>query len=342
MNSRELVKSIINFKGAPRIPVNLWIDIVDYDKNKGRETVDRIREIVKAIPRDFFLIKYDPPKGWKPSREYDNGDHEDEWGVIWNYHAYPISHPLSDWDKMDDYVFPDPYSPGRLDRIKNLVENTDKYIVCWLEYTLFERMWALRGFDKLMMDPYLEYEKFDKLRHEIMKFNIGMAEQAIKAGVDAIGVSDDWGSQSMNLISPDQWRGEYKPYYKQILDMANAAGKHTWWHSCGRVIELIPDMIGMGLDVLNPVQPQAMSIEELGKRFRGKLCFWGGVDVQRTLPLGTPEDVKREVRYLIETLGTEDGGYIGGTSHSILSDTPLENISALVEAFEEYNTLRRS
>ena len=167
-----------------------------------------------------------------------------------------------------------------------------------------------------------------------------MVEEAIKAGVDAIGISDDWGSQNRNLISLSQWREEYKPYYKQIADMAHSAGKHVWWHSCGRVIELIPDMIEIGLNVLNPVQPQAMSIEELGKGFRGSLCFWGGVDVQRTLPLGAPEEVKGEVRYLIETLGTKDGGYIGGTSHSILSDTPLENISALVEALEEYNTLR--
>ena len=119
-----------------------------------------------------------------------------------------------------------------------------------------------------------------------------------------------------------------------MFDLIHRGGADVWLHSDGNVSEIIPDLIELGLNVLNPVQPQSMDIDFLSSEYRSKLCFFGGVDVQGTLPHGTADDVRKEVRYLIKTLGNEDGGYIGGASHTILPDTPLENIKAL---FDEFN-----
>ena len=113
-------------------------------------------------------------------------------------------------------------------------------------------------------------------------------------------------------------------------------GAHVWLHSCGNVMQIIPDLIEVGLDVLNPIQSRAMDIEELARQFGGDVCFWGGLDVQATVPRGTPEDIDREVQHLVEVLSSPDGGYLGGTSHTILPDAPLENIRAVFEAFERH------
>ncbi len=118
--------------------------------------------------------------------------------------------------------------------------------------------------------------------------------------------------------------------------MIHSGGVDVWMHSCGNITDLIPDLMELKLDVLNPVQPHAMDIGYLGRTYSGKICFHGGLDIQDTIPNGTPEDIKNETRNFIDALGTKDGGYIPGTSHTILPDTPVENIRALFEALEYY------
>gem|GEM_PF-2841421 len=113
-------------------------------------------------------------------------------------------------------------------------------------------------------------------------------------------------------------------------------GAHVWMHLCGNVTAILPDLIDIGLNVLNPVQPQAMDVRELAREFGGKVCFNGGVDVQGTLVRGTPEDVRREVHKLVSLFGKFNGGYIGGTSHGVMPETPLDNVIAMYEAFAEY------
>ena len=137
-------------------------------------------------------------------------------------------------------------------------------------------------------------------------------------------------------MNPDDWRKFYKPAYATMFQRARDAGVHVWFHSCGNITAIIPDLINVGVNVLNPVQPQALDVRQLARDFGGKLCFYGGVDVQGTLIHGTPDDVKREVHELVGLFGSYDGGYIGGTSQSIMPETPLDNIIAMWEAFAEY------
>lgn len=248
-----------------------------------------------------------------------------------------VGHPLRA-GTPDDYAFPDPDAPGRFDEAKRLAdENAGRlYVLGHVWFTCFERMWLLSGFDETLVLPYLDEAAFLRLRDRVVDFCVRMVDRWLDLGVDGIAFSDDWGWQAGPLMNPDDWRRWYKPAYERIFSRTREGGAHVWLHSCGAVDVFVEDWIEAGLNVLGPLQPQAMDLGELGRRFSGRVCFQGGVDVQGTLPFGGPDDVRREVDRLVAVLGTPDGGYIGDTSHTILPDTPLENIRALVEAFRRH------
>ena len=188
----------------------------------------------------------------------------------------------------------------------------------------------------MLMDPYLNQRDFGLLRDRVVEYNLAVIDRWLKRGVDGIFFSDDWGCQRGLLVNPDHWRKFYKPSYKRMFDRVRSGGAHVWMHLCGDITAILPDLIDLGLNVLNTVQPQAMDVEQLSKEFGGKVCFNGGVDVQGTLIHGSPEDVKREVHRLVDLFGRFDGGYIGGTSHSVMPETPLDNVIAMYEAFAAY------
>jgi len=347
MTSRDVVKKTIHFEKPERLPYSVWVDIPRFEEERGREEVDIINNLMLDASTDFIILDINADSNWKPNKgrapvlnslvDYFHDEREDEWQVIWK-EARVIEHPLEeDWSLAANYRIPDPYGPGRFSLAKDLMEkNKNLYHLGVVWFTLFERLWMLRGFNNLLIDPFTNINEFSRLRDNIVDFNLGLIKQWLKLGADGIFISDDWGGQQKLLVNPDYWRKFYKPSYKEMFDLIHAGGADVWMHSCGNVTELIPDLIELKLDVLNPVQPQSMNIDYIGKEYRGKLCFFGGVDVQETLPHGTPDDARREVKHLIQTLGGKNGGYIGGTSHTILPDTPLENIKALFQAFYDY------
>ncbi|MCZ7547391.1 MAG: hypothetical protein M5R40_29470 [Anaerolineae bacterium] len=212
----------------------------------------------------------------------------------------------------------------------------DRYVQARVWFTLFERLWMLRGFENVLVDPYLDEVQFGRLRDRIVEYNLSIIDQWIARDVDSVYFSDDWGSQRGLLISPDDWRRFYKPAYKAMFDRVRAGGAHVWMHLCGNILAILPDLIDIGLNVLNPVQPQAMDVRKLAAEFGGRVCFNGGVDVQGTLIHGSTDAVRREVHTLVDLFGRFNGGYIGGTSHTIMPETPLDNVIALFEAFLEY------
>ena len=346
MISRNIVKKTIHFDKPDRLPYSVWIDIARFEEEQGKEAVRIIDEIVSGARTDFVLLDIQADSSWKPDKKtriedslvgYFHDERIDEWQVSWK-ELRVVEHPLeSDWSLAKKYSAPYPYGPGRFDKSTDIMkENQDKYHLGLVWFTLFERLWMLRGFNNMLMDPYTDFDEFSSLRQKVMDFNLGLIDQWLKLGVDGIFVSDDWGGQEKLLVNPEYWAKFYKPCYKEMFDLIHGSGADVWMHSCGNVTELIPELIELGLDVLNPLQPRSMDIDRLGEKYAGKLCFFGGVDIQETLPHGTPEDVRKEAKHLIDVFGRKNGGYIGGTSHTILPDTPLENIRELFRAFEDY------
>ena len=154
----------------------------------------------------------------------------------------------------------------------------------------------------------------------------------MKGKIDGVFVGDDFGTQQGLLISPEMWRKYVKTRYKKLISVIKSYGLKYCHHSCGGIRPIIPDLIEIGIDVLHPIQPLAagMNNKELSREFGKELTFYGGIDEQRTLPNGSPEDVKREVRERINTLG-KYGGYIVAPSHAFQPDTPMENVIAVYE-----------
>ena len=264
----------------------------------------------------------------------------DIWGVGWDLasEGFEIKyHPLIDSDNLKDYKFPEPDDKLMASFLKlNKDQKSDYFILFWLKFTLFERSWTIRGMEKMLTDFYFRKKEVEYFLDGITEFNIKMAQKALDLGfVDGLRTGDDFGTQKGMLMSPDMWRDLFKDRYQRLWGTFKDKGLPVFHHSCGNIMELIPDLIDIGLDVLTPVQPEALDLDKLVGTYGKDLSFLGGISTQSTLPFGTPREVRAEVKDRIELLGRY-GGYIVAPSHQITSDCKAENFVAFMEALEEY------
>ena len=158
------------------------------------------------------------------------------------------------------------------------------------------------------------------------------AARLVELGVDMIWLGDDVGSQDRMLMAPKTWRRFLKPRLADLIARLKDINPElkVAYHSDGMLLPIIPDLIEIGLDILNPIQPKSMDPAEVKRKFGDHLCFWGTIDEQHTLPFGTPDDVRAEVILRLQTIG-RNGGLIIGPTHSVQLDTPLENFWAMVD-----------
>lgn len=222
---------------------------------------------------------------------------------------------------------------------RNVLKNYKDFFV-WMNMNgCFDFARFQRGSEQFFMDLALEPKKAEILLDKVNDLAIRFFEKAmtkVKGLVDGVYLGDDFGTQSGLAISPEMWRKYIRPRYKKLISVIKSYGLKYCHHSCGGIKPIIPDMIEIGVDVLNPIQPLAtgMEPEALGKEFGKDLTFYGGIDEQRTLPKGTIEDVKKEVIHRIKTLG-KYGGYIVAPSHAFQPDTPIKNVIAVYETVHD-------
>ena len=339
MTGKENLTRAIEFRGPAWLPIDIGVSLEWlYEKDAAKQRT--IRDLANRFPWEIMGLWVQRNKT-EPVRQGNVSRWVDEWGTGWEddgHGAKTESYPLqSGYEAMAAHPFPDPRLAGRFnDADRQLAQRGDKYVRGSVWFTLFERLWMLRGFDNMLVDPYLDEANFCRLRDKVVEFNLGLIDQWIERRAEAVFFSDDWGSQRALLMNPDDWRRFYRPSYAKMFDRVRRGGAHVWMHLCGNITAILPDLIDIGLRVLNPVQPQAMDVRQLARDFGGKVCFNGGVDVQGTLVRGTLQDVRDEVCQLVDLFGRYNGGYIGGTSHTIMPETPLDNVIALYEAFAEY------
>jgi uroporphyrinogen decarboxylase len=199
----------------------------------------------------------------------------------------------------------------------------------------FQTAQLMRGVEKFLIDLSIQPEFACHILDKIMEFVYEDARLTIEAGKGRftfIEYNDDIATQRGLLISPAMWRKYIKPGMKAFCDMVHKHGVLVKYHSCGSVYDVIPDLIEIGVDILNPIQPLAKNMDpfKLKKEFGDDLCFHGGIDIQQLLPLGTKEEVKDYVTRMIEIVG-KDGGYILAGSHTIQNDARIENIVSMIE-----------
>ena len=208
--------------------------------------------------------------------------------------------------------------------------NPGRYCMGWDPYFLFERAWFLFGMEEILCELVSRTPRVKRLLRALTEYHKKVMTGLAQAGAHGYLTTDDLGTQSAVMFSPDLFREMLLPLYRELIDHCHRCGMHFWLHSCGRVTALLDDFVAAGLDVLHPVQPGAMDQQAVSEQYRGRLTFLAGLDVQHLLPFGTAQQVADGTRRLIDAFDHPEGGCIIAAANAIMPETPLENIRAFL------------
>jgi uroporphyrinogen decarboxylase len=315
-------------------------DIVPYQINATIPARARLEAHFGTADLDDILGNH--VARYKSRLEYEPlpepGMHLDEWGIVWNKTVdkdigVPESRVLHDRD-LAPLVVPDPLDPRRYAGLPAFLEkNRERFRLFSVSFSLFERAWTLRGMEALMTDMVEAPEFVEALLDRIFQWNMAVLDEMLKRPFDGVLFGDDWGQQRGLMFGAKRWRHFIKPRVAAMYRKVADAGAAVCIHSCGKVQDLFPELIELGLQVFNPFQPEVMDLREMKARYGKDLTFYGGVSVQRLLPFGAPDEVRREVRRMLDELG-RGGGFIIAPSHEMPGDVPLENMLAFIETVQ--------
>jgi uroporphyrinogen decarboxylase len=263
------------------------------------------------------------------------GVQEDEFGVQWDRSVDTdigtVCNTRITGETFERYRFPDPASEQRFAHFEeSLRHREDRFVVASIGFTLFERAWTLAGMETVLMAMAGDPGFVDELLDRILEYDLAVTRRALSYDIDGMRFGDDWGHQRGLITGPRLWRRYIKPRIAKLYGLVKAAGKRVFIHSCGKVDELLPDLIECGVDVFNPFQPEVMDVEEVKRAWGDRLTFFGGISTQKTLPYGTPSDVRAEVRRLLRRIG-RNGGYIAAPAHDVPKDARPENVAVMLE-----------
>ncbi len=356
MTHRQRVSEALNHRTPDRCPMQIsftpeFAERLRKELNLKNDSVHNPHgggnryDLELALDEDMLLTSV----GWANSYYMEGDYYTDEWGVGWKSVWYetkygrgrytePDGHPLSEDGAIKSYTPPDPDRDEIYRESERVVKmyGDEYWIVGVVVTTIFECAWALRGFERLLMDFVENPDLADEILEIPYRYHLTAAKRLVEIGVDMIWTGDDMGSQNSMIISPALWRKFFKLRMKNFfseLKRINPDIKITY-HSDGYIDPIIPDLIEIGLDVLNPVQPPCVDLQKVKKSYGDRLCFWGSIDEQYTLPFASPDEVYRTVRHNIQALG-ENGGFIAGPTHHVQLDTPMENFWVMVRAIKE-------
>jgi len=320
MTSCEIVKRAIEFRSPERIPSTT--PLFGY--------------------YDFHHIQLETPAYTPRKPGYD------EWGFTMAHseipnNGYPADVPIATWDMLDSYRWPDPHNPERYASVGPSLarpEGRDKYVHMGWFVGLFDMVYRLHEFEDCMRDFYLEPKKMEYIITRVAEFIIAAIDELASrfpGRIHGLLIPDDWGGQDSTFVSVPMWQKFFAPHYRAIAEHLHRAGIHFWLHTDGRINDLIPVLIDSGLDVINLPSSHVVGLEDISRRFRGKLCFFNGVDIQMTLNFGTDAEIEAEARKLVEKWGTPKGGFIptGSLGYEAGGVSPEKGLVA-VNAFRKY------
>ena len=272
--------------------------------------------------------------------QHDGETHIDDWGIEWikqgpfnQIKSYPLQNAAT--KEILNYNFPYDQIESLLKNMAPVMAQAENYFIgCDASPCLFEMICRLRGMENAIIDLLDNVELSNELLNKCAAFGIELSEKACtRFELDWLWTGDDVGGQQAMIMSPQCWREMIRPHLGKIFEVGKKKGLWVAYHSCGAIRPIIPDLIEMGLDVLNPIQCNCpgMNPFELKKDFGQYLTFMGGVDTVDLLPNGSVDDVRRETAKLIEGMISDGGGFILAASHTVPPETPLENIFTMYD-----------
>ena len=334
--NREWIQETLQHKECADVPYNFMFS-PPAQRRAEMHYGDNLEE------RLCFPIRMTGPDSIKPlyadPREF--GDTvKDEFGVIWSTNAIDRGSPIGPClvePELTGYSFPDPTMEYCYRDIEAWCSKQDgHYRIIWVG-DLWERATFMRGMENLLMDVVLNPKFVESLLRGITDYILRTMEILFERfDFEGIALSDDYGAQRAMIISPKDWRRLVKPCLTEIYALAKKHSRTIFHHSCGYIVPIIGDMIDIGLDILHPIQPEAMDIFFLKKEFGNHLTFCGGISTQELLVTATPEQIRKEVRRLKSNMA-KGGGYILEPGITIQADIPLENIIAMIDEARSAN-----
>jgi len=303
MNSREIVIRNIEFTGPTRIAYG-FSHPHPSDMNRSGATPTKLLRPVRDLHAEFPNFA---GKLWV-----------DEWDCVWGRldafsKGESLAGPIKEWSDLDSYIWPDLDNPERYTAAAaQWASDPEHYHLSWMSGWAFNICRYLRRFEDFLMDVAGEPDEVQRLLDMTTELICRQIDCLADAGADGVMVGEDWGTQDRLLVSPATWRSMFRPGIARCCATAHARGLHVWMHSCGKITEIIPDLIECGVDVLQFDQPTIHGIEYLGHEFGGKVAFWCPVDIQTTMQTGDRALIEAEARQLAHELGRHHGGFIAG------------------------------
>jgi uroporphyrinogen decarboxylase len=370
MNRREIFHNIVNHQEPERVLVDFGKHIGSFHRNayellKNHLGVESNTQILDRMAQNVFLdeeicqrlgidFKWIVPH-WVGVRDVEIDGEEGyidmwhtphKWTDVGNYyaiHAQPLGKEDLTLEDIESFDWPDPDQPamftGLHEQAKNWYENTDYVIGAdGIKAGILQTASQIRGYDKLFMDfalnPDLAHALIDKIS-EIINAMYKNYMKAVGKFVQVVVITDDQGTQSSLMVSPQMFRKFIKPGLQSLIEtITSNADVKVMMHCDGAISKIIPDLIEIGVDILNPIQPVVEGMKDtfaLKEQFGNQICFHGGIDVQQVLPNATPEEVRQEVAKRTRDLG-RNGGYIIAPCHNINIDIPVENVLTMFNA----------
>ncbi len=330
---REEVVKAIERRGPARIPIlraKWWTSELAELHGEKLAQMDRFPEDVGFV----WIEPLEPEKmnlSWKFETEG----------------AHDLRFVLDDWSHLDEFIakLPDPERDPRFEQMGREAEQIraeGRYLLFAWWRLFFERPWGIRGMQNLLEDYYLAPENIHRLHEALCDLYLGYLRRAVREfQPDGFWTSDDLGHQTAPFMRPTTFRAFLKPYYQRIGDFLRAQGLHWWLHSCGNNTPLLTDLVEVGLNVFHPVQKGTMDEVAVACAYGDQLTFLAGFDVQHILPEASPDEVRAEVRHLIDTFDGPGGGMCLAAGNGITSETPLENIEAFLDEAYTYGLQHR-
>lgn len=324
MTCKERVYQALSFQESDIIPYNISIEA---------SVAQRLDEYYGGRGKWPKYENHFASMGWNWQSEHISNDmFMDHFGVLWHQGTiFEIVEPVLKEPDLSGFQWPELINDDEISRIEKFCESCkDKFTMYNFGLLFFERSWALRGMENILMDFAIHQEFIEELFDNLMQLHLDALDRILHLPLDCIRFGDDFGAQKGLIMGAGYWREFLKSRLAKMYGKTRDAGKAVAIHSCGDNTEIMDDLIEIGVQILNPFQPEANDIFEMKRIYGKRITFDGGIGTQVTLPLGTPEQVREEIITCAHVL-SKDGGYVMETTKPLRPEVPTENAVAALE-----------